>query len=359
MKKNANVTDVVPSGVGWLDDNMVIGQSVVPLASITKHQTRLLTAGKFSSLPTLPYPQVYWSILKSLDLDGNQSFTIPFTPNEWIFDVAVSGDTIATSVVGLAVFESYNPATQSPTNLLKMLALKFSPKTTELVFERGLYMTQYAGKIMAVALAHYSVNPTCDISLSTFIMQDSLLETVVQPPIEQFQVSARYGQFGWTPIYPPPAGATFIGWILGTVFTCPDNATPLNIVADTYNWVPGSLSKCAIYDLAGNLICATAELEAPDISAGTLTTYPVIGAPVTLQAGAQYYLVVWGDVGVALRYSATFDKTVVAFAGSPPYGPAFPAVATFTFLDWGASVIYCNYIVYGSAPSVGTLPVPV
>lgn len=165
---------VPTSTVGRIDHSMEVASSVTP---ITPNQQVNVSASFIATLPTLPYPFVFFqTLILSRSLNG----AIPPGHSIIGLDINISGDTNATSVIGAQVYDRYDPATDTLdlTSLFDTIFLKYAPRTAEVRANRGFETVGYAGKYLVLLFAHYSVNPFSTIAVNIYGMLDrNLLET--------------------------------------------------------------------------------------------------------------------------------------------------------------------------------------
>jgi hypothetical protein len=136
---------------------------------------------------------------------------------------------------------------------------------------------------------------------------------------------------------------TFIAdQITGGLFTCPDNGVPSSITASVYAFASGFKAKAAIYSSSGNLIATTEEKTVTYPTAG-LITFNLIGPPVQLTAGSDYYLTVWSQSGSSTAVNSLWTGGNEVEGASASYG-TFPSAVSFATVQAGhVPLIYCNY----------------
>jgi hypothetical protein len=164
---------------GGADYSTTIEESVLPLAKATKHQARENAALEIL-LPTLTYPDFYACVIGTYDAAMHQINHIPYDVDQYLTEVSVTGDTTATSIVAVLIYNHYEPVTDTPSDLYATLALKLAPKTADLEFFPGIPLMPYAGKFLTIGLAHYSVNPNATLSLTLGSFDDKLATAAVQ-----------------------------------------------------------------------------------------------------------------------------------------------------------------------------------
>lgn len=155
-------------GEGRIDYSMSIAHSV---SKTTIDQTQIgivLTA----VLPTMPYPFTYSSVIAGdLFIDG-ASVAIPSGYSLWIYNADVSGDTNGISALGIQIYNNYDVATNTLSDLFETVELKFGTKIADLRWSQGFDISKYAGKYLAVLFTHYSVNPTINLDVTLHALVD-------------------------------------------------------------------------------------------------------------------------------------------------------------------------------------------
>jgi hypothetical protein len=171
------VIGIITAGVGKVDYSTRIDSEVNPSASPAYHQRRSFNSGRVSTLvgfvpPTLTYPDIYWLIIGDWNRAGQ---FIPVTSTDvdtFIQQAVICGDTNATTVVVLAEWDGNFTIAGDLEPPLDYIAWKFAPKVAEIKFSKGHRRTP--GKGLALGLAHYSANPTADMTLFEEDFQDVL-----------------------------------------------------------------------------------------------------------------------------------------------------------------------------------------